>query len=196
MWDRSVNIKHEDKALQCEGKCNRWYHCRCIFGFELKAALSIKRCLCLTTNGYVRTVWGQLPHAVEQHRCCKRSSFQFSKNIPTPHTVGKQFYMRLLWTYLFGIYSASCKLTSAFMWNELIACRRANDVVSCSAHFIFNTQLGRTGTKWSIWWADNCPGQNKNHVVIWFFQHLILRSVYTRIDYKFLVVGHSCGPTD
>lgn len=32
--------------------------------------------------------------------------------------------------------------------------------------------------------------------MIWFFQDLIRKSVYSRIDYKFLVVGHTYGPTD
>ena len=38
-------------------------------------------------------------------------------------------------------------------------------------------------------------GQNKNNYIIWFFQDLIRRRVYTRIDFKFLVVG-PYGPTD
>ena len=83
----------------------------------------------------------------------------------------------------------------AFMWNELVAHRGTNDVVSCLSHFVHNTQFGRTGVKWSIWWADNCAGQNKNQCV-WFFQDLIRKGIYSRIDYKFLIVGHTYGPTD
>ena len=67
----------------------------------------------------------------------------------------------------------------------------------------FFSQLGwgslslasHTGAKWSIWWADNCPGQNKNYIM-WFFQDLIRRNVYSRIDYKFLIAGHTYGSTD
>ena len=82
------------------------------------------------------------------------------------------------------------------MWNELVAHRGANEVVSSLAHFIFNTKQGQTGAKWSIWGADNCPGENKNHCLIWFFLDLIRRGIYARIDYKFLVVGHTYGPAD
>ena len=103
---------------------------------------------------------------------------------------------RLLWTYLFGIYSASTQLTAAYMWHELLAKRGANEVISCLSHFIFCNPLGRTGAKRSIRWADNCPGQNKNNYIMCFFQDLIRRGVYTRIDFKFLVVGHTYGPTD
>ena len=56
--------------------------------------------------------------------------------------------------------------------------------------------MGRTGARWSIWWADNCPGQNKNNYLMWFFQDLIRRKVYDRIDFKFLIPGHTYGPTD
>ena len=83
-----------------------------------------------------------------------------------------------------------------YMWHELLAKRKANDIISCLAHFIFSTRLGRTGAKWSIWWSDNCPGQNKNNVVMWFFSDLIRRQVYSRIDFKFMVPGHTYEPTD
>ena len=193
----SVDIKHGDKALQCEGNCMQWFHCGCIFGFELTAAqykkisLSEEEWRCANCCGDHSLALFNKIGAVDVYH------FDFQKNMPTPKlTVGKQFCLRLLWTYLFGIYSASHEIMCALMWNELIAHRGANDVVSCLAHFIFTTQLGRTGAKWSIWWADNCPGQNKNHAVIWFFQDLIRRGIYSRIDYKFLVVGHTYGPTD
>ena len=123
--------------------------------------------------------------------------FDFQNNLPTPKlTVGKQFYLRLLWTYVFGIYSASTNVMMAYMWHELLAKRGPNDVASCLSHFIFQTPLGRIGAKWSIWWADNCPGQNKNNALMWFFQDLIRCKVYTRIDFKFLVPSHTYGSTD
>ena len=31
---------------------------------------------------------------------------------------------------------------------------------------------------------------------MWYFQDLIRRNVYTRIDYKFLIAGHTYGSTD
>jgi hypothetical protein len=123
--------------------------------------------------------------------------FDFQKNLPTPKlVVGDQFYKRLLWTYLFGIYSASTQIMVAFMWSELVARRGPNDVISCLAHFIFCTVIGRSGAKHSIWWCDNCPGQNKNNYLIWLFQELIRKKVYSQVDLKFLIPGHTYGPTD
>ncbi len=82
-------------------------------------------------------------------------------------TVGKQFYMRLSWTYLLGIYCASTNMC-ACMWSELVAHHGANDVVSSLSHFVFNTQLGHSGAKWSIWCADN--GKLKTIVSSGFFR--------------------------
>ena len=31
---------------------------------------------------------------------------------------------------------------------------------------------------------------------MWFFQEMIRRKVYSRIDYKFLIPGHTYGSTD
>lgn len=190
-------VGDKDKALQCEGACSQWFHCRCIFGMELsraqykKVASSEDSWSCANCCGNTSLPCFQSKSVIDVFH------FDFQKNLPTPKlSVGKQFYLRLLWTYLFGIYCASTDIMCAVMWNELVAHRGANDVVSSLAHFIFNTCRGRTGATRSIWWADNCPGQNKNHCVIWFFLDMIRRGVYSRIDYKFLVVGHTYGPTD
>ncbi len=183
-----------DNAVQCDGQCQLWHHISCI-------GISCEDYEVLTSAD-ADNIW-ECP-------ACKGSfpdfntvdavdvmHFDFQKNLPTPKlTVGDQFYKRLLWTYLFGIYSASTQFMVAYMWSEIVAKRGANDVISCLAHFLFRTPLGRSGAKWSIWWCDNCPGQNKNNYLVWFFQELIRRNIYSRVDLKFLVPGHTYGPTD
>ena len=193
----TVEVRDDDQAIQCEGHCAGWFHCTCGLGINLtstqykKLAQSQDKWICANCCGD-----HTLP-AFNSVEAIDLFHFDFQQNMPTPKlTVGKQFYLCLLWTYLFGVFVASTDTLCAFMWNELVAHRGANDVVSCLSRFIFDTKLGRTGAKWSIWWADNCGGQNKNNYVIWFFQDLIRRGVYSRIDYKFLVVGHIYGPTD
>ena len=86
----------------------------------------------------------------------------FMKNLPTPKlTVGEQFYQRLLWTYLFGIYSSSTQLICIyFMWHELLARRRANDVISCVFKFINEMPFGRTGAKHIVWLLKAKKGSN------------------------------------
>ena len=189
----NIHVREDVKAVQCESVCMAWFHTRCIGLSDNEYAA-----LCESNN-----FW--------ECRNCRSSDlprfnsvdtvdvfhFDFQQNLPTPKlTVGKQFYLRLLWTYLFGIYSSSAKITTAFMWHEMLARRGCNDVISCLSRFIMHTRLGCTGAKWSIWWADNCPGQNKNNYIMWFFQDLIRRRIYSRIDYKFLIAGHTYGATD
>lgn len=190
-----LEVMENDSALQCKGVCQYWFHCDCIgisdeeYSLLLSTSSSKWECSkCIQQN---------LPKfnsidAVDVFH------FDFQKTLPTPKlSVGQQFYLRLLWTYIFGVYSASCNVMIAFMWHEMLAKRGANNVVSCLSHFIFKTKLGRTGAKRCIWWADNyCPGQNKNNCVVWFFQYLIQLKVYTSIDYKFLIPGHTYGPAD
>ena len=186
------NVRDTDSAIQCDG-CQFWCHLQC-------ANLTIQQYEDLSESD---VVW-ECPACIKPHLPQLNSvdavdvfHFDFQQNFPTPKlSVGKQFYMRLLWTYLFGIYSASTQTTTAFMWHELLGKRGCNNVMSCLMHFIFHSRLGRTGAKWSIWWADNCPGQNKNNYIMWFFQDLIRRKIYSRVDYKFLIAGHTYGSTD
>ncbi len=192
-----LSVKESDKAMQCEGPCSCWFHCDCIFSRKIISthykviAASDEAWYCANCTGDHQLLPFNTVNAIDVFH------FDYQKNLPTPKlTAGKQFYMCLLWTYNFGVYCASMDLLCAFMWNELVAHRGANSVVSCLMKLIFATRFGRTGAKWSIWWADNCAGQNKNHCVIWYFQDLIRRRVYSRIDYKFLVVGHTYGPAD
>lgn len=186
------NVTDDEKAVQCENDCMMWFHTACLAMNDVE--------------------YSELCDSDKFWECSKCRSgfplfnsvdsvdvfhFDFQQNLPTPKlSVSKQFYLRLLWTYLFGIYSASTRVTTAFMWHEMLARRGCNDVISCLTRFIMHTPLGRTGAKWSIWWADNCPGQNKNNYMIWYFQDLIRRQVYSRIDLKFLIVGHTYAATD
>ena len=185
-------VHDHEMGIYCDRNCNQWFHSHCV-GLQkdeyeaLSSSDAEWKCTaCVSGLQLFNSI-----SAVDVFH------FHFQKNLPMPKlSVGEQFYQRLLWTYLFGVYSASHQLMTAFMWHEIMARRGANDVISCLSHFIYNTPLGRSGAKHSIWWADNCPGQNKNNCMIWFFQDLIRRKVYSRIDYKFLIPGHTYVPAD
>lgn len=188
------DVHDHEKAVQCEIiNCMLWFHIECIGVSdgeysELCDSDDFWECPTCRSSGLPQ--FNSVDSVDVFH-------FDFQQNLPTPKlSVSKQFYLRLLWTYLFGIYSASARITTAFMWHEMLARRGCNDVISCLSRFIMKTPLGRAGAKWSIWWADNCPGQNKNNYIMWFFQDLIRRGVYSRIDYKFLIAGHTYGATD
>ncbi len=45
-------------------------------------------------------------------------------------------------------------------------------------------------------WAENCSGQNKNHMIVFAMFYLVTKGVYDAIEMKFLVSGHSFMPCD
>ena len=67
----------------------------------------------------------------------------------------------------------------------------------CSVLF---SQLYLQHKNWAYWsevqYMVGRQLQNINHCVIWFIQDLIRRKIYTRVDLKFLVAGHTYGSTD
>ena len=155
-WRRwTINSAREwVHALVSHGmqKSNRW---------SVLPALEYRHNLGVSNMQRPRATWS------EYCQCCGCNPFWFSTKLAHPKIDnGKQFYLRLLWTYLFRIYSASASITTAFMWYELLTRWGSNDVISCLSRFIFHSKVGRTGAKWSIWWADNCPGQNKNNCIM------------------------------
>lgn len=102
----------DDKGIQCEGECQYWYHCACL-------GISNGEYDCLTESD---SKW----------ECCKCSSadlpvlnsvdavdvfhFDFQKNLPTPKlTVGKQFYLRLLWTCFWNLLSIYKRYDSLYV---------------------------------------------------------------------------------
>ena len=115
------------KAFSARGNVSFWYHTICAGVSDVdydRLSVSERNWECSNCSS------AELPgfnvvDAVDVHH------FDFQQNLPTPKlTVGQQFYLRLLWTFLFGIYSASTGVMMAYMWHELLA-RRSNDIISC-----------------------------------------------------------------
>lgn len=79
------------------------------------------------------------------------------------------------------------------IWNETIAGRGANEIISCLLQFL--RQLRSKATK-SVCYSDSCFGQNKNFSMICFRNTLILEKMFDQIDHKFLVHGHTFLPND
>lgn len=100
-------------------------------------------------------------------------SVDMQKCLPPPCLKNSQsFYKRKLWTLNETIYDSTQTKGYAFMWNEADGARGANEVVSCIARFLreyMDAPLERV-----IIWSNNCPGQNRNVIVIlayWYIVH-------------------------
>jgi len=87
-------------------------------------------------------------------------SFDFQQNMPLTHiTSGDVFYKRQLWSYNFCIHSASTGKSYYFMYNETVARKGQNEVISF-LHYYFKNILSQSIKKVFLF-SDNCSSQNK-----------------------------------
>ena len=72
---------------------------------------------------------------VDMSKSCSNISvlaFDFQQNLPLPHIpVGEIFYLRQLWLYVFGIHCFVDNRASMYCWDETVAKKGANEVISC-----------------------------------------------------------------
>ena len=88
-----------------------------------------------------------------------------------------------------GIYSGETKKDFVYIWPKTLGPKNPDTVVSClDLHLRRNEEENR---KWSIFYGDNTRSQNKNYTVVFYFNHLVSAGFRERIDFKFLVAGHS-----
>lgn len=64
----------------------------------------------------------------------------------------------------------------------------ANAVISYIHHYLENFGYGE---KELILNADNCDGQNKNNIVIRYLCWRVITNLHNKIDYDFMLVGHT-----
>ena len=121
--------------------------------------------------------------------------FDFHKNISCPKlTCQEYYYSSKLTTYAFGVYSGETGKGSAYIWPETVAPKHPDSLLSCINHHLKETE--EANRTWNIFWADNTRSQNKNLTVVMYFDNLVSSGERQRIDYKFLIAGHSFGQVD
>lgn len=121
--------------------------------------------------------------------------FDFNKNISCPKLSCQQsYYSSKLATYSFGIYSSETKRTTTYIWDESVAPKHPDTMVSCLDYHM--REYEQPNHAWSILYCDNTRSQNKNYTVAMYLANLVASGFRKRIDLKFLVAGHSFGPVD
>ena len=121
-------------------------------------------------------------------------TFDLQQNLPVPTlTHSSMFYLRQLWVYNFGIHNCSTGDATMCVWNEAVAGRSPNEIISCLFKYFSKLRSGATKL---VCYSDSCFGQNKNFSMICFWNSLILQKLFKRIDHKFLVRGHTYLPND
>ena len=106
-------------------------------------------------------------------------TFNLQQNLPVPTlTHGPMFYLRQLWVYNFGIHDCSNNTAVMCMWDETIAGRGANEIISCLMKYISKLLPSNRAL---TCYLDSCFGQNKNSEIICFWTHLISQKRFTHI---------------
>ena len=115
--------------------------------------------------------------------------------LPTPKvTAGIAFYKRKLWTFNFCIYDLKNGRGYMHVWDEVTAKRGSIEICSCIYKFV-TTEVPPT-VKRLIIVSDNCPGQNKNYLLILFYMFLTHRRFFEEIVHVFLRPGHTYNSAD
>lgn len=122
-------------------------------------------------------------------------AFDYQQNMPLPHVPsGDVFFKRQLWEYNFCIFVASSGKSYFFMYDETVARKGQNDVVSY-IHYFINHYVSTTVTKLFLY-SDNCSSQNKNHALAQYLYVISENKKFAKIIHRYPEPGHSFLPCD
>lgn len=117
--------------------------------------------------------------------------------LQTPQVKTNQaFYLRKLKTLAYGIFSGQASQHSLFFWDETVANKGANEVLSCAHSFFLRRRTGATKLSW---WADNTSSQLKNNFQMLYCNELVIEegfAYFTRLDNKYSPPGHTFMEND
>lgn len=125
------------------------------------------------------------------------------QNAATPYLGGDQFgdfyYMTPITHLIFGIASPAEEFMNTYIWEESVANRGADNIISCLyLDLVRRGVIGNTGhpLKHLTIAADNCSGQNKNKAMIKFCTWLVEAGWIGKVTLLFLVKGHTKNDCD
>ena len=116
---------------------------------------------------------------------------------PCPRvSTGMAYYLRKLWVYNFCVYDVTKGKATMFVWDEVTGGRGSDEVATCLMKWI--TMRQQEGQEFDVLrvFCDNAGGQNKNIHIILAALRLIHAKQLIRIEFVFMVSGHSYMPCD
>lgn len=106
---------------------------------EEKSSLNIKKEVHLRKAQVFYSYLKQLSVEAKDNKSIDVLSFDFQQNMPLPHiSSGDVFYKRQMWSYNFCIHSASTGKSYFFMYNETVAKKGQNEVISFLHYYFKN----------------------------------------------------------
>lgn len=116
---------------------------------------------------------------------------------PCPRiSTGLAYYLRKLWVYNFCVYDVTMGKPTMFVWDESTAARGSDEIASCLLKWVETRQAAGEDFDILRIYADNCAGQNKNLYMVLSALRMIHAKKLFRIEFVFLVKGHSFMPCD
>jgi len=122
-------------------------------------------------------------------------SFDLQKALPYPKlTTSVAYYKRNMYVLNLGIHNFHNDNVYMYVWDETIASRGAQEIVSCILKHVKNLRSERH----IIAYSDMCAGKNRNIKVALMWLKIVktLENNVEIIDHKFLISGHSFLPND
>ena len=116
---------------------------------------------------------------------------------PCPRvSTGMAYYLRKLWVYNFCVYDVTKGKATMFVWDEVTGGRGSDEVATCLMKWI--TMRQQEGQEFDVLrvFCDNAGGQNKNIHIIVAALRMIHAKQLLRIEFVFMVSGHSYMPCD
>lgn len=120
--------------------------------------------------------------------------FDFQKVLSCPQgQISIFYYKRKLSCFNFTIFDMGHKQAICYMWDETISKRGANEVSSCLLDFV--KENANNGVDEIRFWSDNCPGQNRNRIIYYFYMY-VAKKYNLSITHRFLEKGHTQNEGD
>ena len=128
--------------------------------------------------------------------------FDYAQNVQCPQFGGEQpgetYYYSPLNVNVFGIVDSNTQTEKlvAYCYHEGEGGKGGDNVNTMLYDFLEKQNLLIGGGKHLVLVCDNCPGQNKNRMVIRFIVWLVEKGYFQTVSLLFLVVGHTKNPCD
>ena len=117
------------------------------------------------------------------------ATFDLQSVLSTPKSEnGDFFYKSKLNCYNFTIFESGSQQAYNYVWDQTIANRGSNEIVSFLYDFI--TLRYEQGVRAFYFWSDNCYGQNKNRSLFSLY-HLLCSRLHIKIVHRYLIKGHT-----
>ncbi|KAH1021727.1 hypothetical protein HUJ04_011211 [Dendroctonus ponderosae] len=124
-------------------------------------------------------------------------SFDLQKVLGTPHGQNMLYgFSRKYAVYNFTIYESKTKNAFCYVWEEKDGKRGVNEICTHLHNYLLKIDEEKKYRK-VLFYCDNCPGQNKNKILLTMLLHFVrVSQSIEEVIITYLVAGHTYMPVD